>query len=149
MTMMKTRAKKGVASLKVKLGKSRNTVDWITPPPALPNLPPITSTAALPLDFISSSSGIYDISLVESNNDYLVALDSTFWTRPVYTANARGPVPRNTAMNPRLSSNTMKPKNPTPVTKIMIGVRSAATDHVTLLKMLLPINMKNIAQKPW
>lgn len=78
MTMMKTRAKKGVASLKVKLGNNRNTVDWITPPPAFPNRPPITSTAALPLDFISSSSGIYDISFVESNNDYLVALDNTF-----------------------------------------------------------------------
>lgn len=83
MTIMKMSAKNGVASLKVKEGNSKNTVDWITPPPALPNLPPITSTAALPFDFISSSRGIYDISLVESKSEYLVALESTFCTRPV------------------------------------------------------------------
>jgi len=64
-------------------GKSKKIVDWMTPPHALPKLPPMTSTAALPLDFNSSSRGMYDISFVESKSDYLVALLSTFWTNPV------------------------------------------------------------------
>jgi hypothetical protein len=34
------------------------------------------------------------------------------------------------------------------VITIMIGVRSAATVHDTLLRMLLPINMKKIAANP-
>lgn len=64
-----------------------------------------------------------------------------FWAAPTITANMRGVVPRVAVMGAKKSENRVSPKNPNPVTPIMVGVTRAANLHPNLEKMVRPSNI--------
>lgn len=93
---------------------------------------------------VSSSKGMYAISLQGSNKLYFALLLKMFCRAPTYTAAMSGVsphVPRNGVRGPL---NKTRPKNATPVTRRTVGVMEAATPQPNFRKMT---RLSNIIEK--
>lgn len=138
MMVVRTRmpASAGVDAASEPKPKMRNC--WMSEPPLLPSGLPITSTAALPFVFCSASSGMYAISLHGSKSEYFEAFERMFCMAPTMTASMSGVVPREAIIGSSASLKRMSEKKMEPVTRMEIGVTSAATPQPNFSKMVRP-----------
>lgn len=84
---------------------------------------------------VSSSKGMYAISLQGSKRLYLALLLKMFWRAPTYTAASKGVIPRPASIGVNGVLKSTRPKKATPVTNKTVGVMAAATPHPYFLKM--------------
>lgn len=90
---------------------------------------------------VSSSKGIYAISLQGSNKLYLALLLKIFCRAPTYTAASSGVIPKPAIMGVNGWPKRIREKNPTPVRSKTVGVIMAATPHPYLLSITLLSNI--------
>merc|ERR1719231_854822 len=105
-------------------------------PPDLPSGLQMTSIAALPLTFVSSSSGMYAISLHGSKSEYLEPLEKMFCAAPTMTAMKSGVKPTAARMGSHAPGRRMR------LTKMKRDTIMRMNVTVPVAVEKLPMNME-------